>query len=385
MILIAPDSFKESFTALEVSSFIYQAMINEGISAENIRTIPLSDGGDGFTQSLFQQLKHRYEWVYCDSFDALGRPIKDRYLWNKDQKIALLEMASSCGLSRIAVHERDPFNTSTFGVGKTFLHALKKRAKKIVLGLGGSATNDGGSGFLQALGLKARDQQNRLIKRLTNSKLDQISRIDDSEIQILFKRHSPIIIGATDVQNLLLGNNGATHVFAQQKGANKTDVERLETSISMWDKLLSESNTSQNLATVAGSGAAGGLGYALLNLPKAELHSGFKTFINLCNMQNLINNVHIIITAEGKMDLQSLEGKAPFALMKFAKSQNQNITVVAISATETDFKAELKSAGFDLIYDLNSSKLDLKDAKKQTKKRMEQLIAQLVQSGILTA
>lgn len=303
--LIAPDKFKGSLTAVEAAHAI-AAGIRRIDPDALLDLCPIADGGEGFMETLISTLHGK--WISCPAVDPLGRAIESRYVLAETTAglTAILEMAETAGLWRLRAAERDPLHTTTRGVGLQIAHAISEHGvRRIILGLGGSATNDGGCGMAAALGIDFIGEADPKPSNLINVRhIDIKSRIT-----------LPEIIAACDVDNPLLGPRGATAVFSAQKGASAQDQVILETAIT---RLVTLSG-GEAAALIPGAGAAGGLGFGLLHFTGARLISGFDLLAGLLNLESRILAADHVITGEGSLDHQSLGGKGPVALARLAK------------------------------------------------------------------
>ncbi len=307
-ILIAPDKFKGSLTALEAAQAMAEGVRDIEPDAE-IDLCPIADGGEGFMEALQPALDGR--WVDTPAVDARGRPISSRYLLadTEDGPVAVIEMAATAGIARLAGNERDPLTATTRGVGMQVADAVGKHGvTRIVLGLGGSATNDGGCGLAAALGVRFLDADGKEVDPIP-AHLGRVTRIDDSQ-----RPELPPVTVACDVDNPLLGPRGATAVFSPQKGATPADQQILEAALTR----LVELADAEKAATTAGAGAAGGLGFGLLHFAQAKLVPGFDLLADLLDFDQRIAKADLILTGEGSLDAQSLGGKGPVALARRA-------------------------------------------------------------------
>lgn len=305
--LIAPDKFKGSLTAPEAAAAMAEGIRRIEPEAE-LDLCPIADGGEGFMESLVSALAGK--WIPCPAVDALGRAIESRYVLAETPQglTAVLEMAETAGLWRLSPGERDPLHATTRGVGMQMAHAISEhQVARIILGLGGSATNDGGCGMAAALGVNFMPEDN----------LTSIRRVDSTTRIAL-----PEIIAACDVDNPLLGPRGATAVFSTQKGATPEDQVALEAALV---RLVAASG-GEAAAETPGAGAAGGLGFGLLHFAGARLMSGFDLLAGLLDLENRIKAADHVITGEGSIDHQSLGGKGPVALARLARSLSVPVT-----------------------------------------------------------
>ena len=314
--LIAPDKFKGSLSAPEAAAAIAAGILRREPDAL-IDSCPIADGGEGFMETLATTLNG--QWIHCPAVDALGRAIDSRYVLAKipEGPTAILEMAETAGLWRLIAGERNPLLATTQGVGMQIAHAISEHAvTRIILGIGGSATNDGGSGMAAALGVYFLGENGEEIGRIP-SDLTDLRRIDTSHRITL-----PEIVAACDVDNPLLGPRGATAVFSTQKGATPDDKIALETALAH----LVAISGGEIAANIPGAGAAGGLGFGLLHFAGARLISGFDLLAGLLDLGNRIKLADHVITGEGSIDHQSLGGKGPVALARLANSLSVPVT-----------------------------------------------------------
>ncbi|MEO7101329.1 MAG: glycerate kinase [Luteolibacter sp.] len=314
--LIAPDKFKGSLSASEAADAI-AAGVRRNFPDAELDLCPIADGGEGFMATLAPTLNAR--WITCPASDPLGRVIESRYLLADTPTglTAILEMAETSGLWRLTAAERNPLLTSTKGTGEQIAHAIRQHGvMRVILGIGGSATNDGGIGMAAALGVIFLGENGAMMDP-NPSKLMEIRRVDLKDRLPL-----PEIIAACDVENPLLGPNGATAVFSKQKGAGAADQILLEAALA---HLVSVSG-GETAADTPGAGAAGGLGFGLLHFAGARLFSGFDLLADLLNLKSRIAAADHVITGEGSIDHQSLSGKGPVALAKMARDLGKPVT-----------------------------------------------------------
>lgn len=332
--LVCVDSFKGSLTSFEAGRAICDGIEAEGGKAE---LCPLADGGEGTVEALSALDGAKKREIYVSN--PLMRKIKCEYLILNDE-IAIMEMASACGLYLLAREEQNPLYTTTYGLGEMILDALNLGIRDFIIGIGGSATNDGGSGMLSCLGVKLLDKDGNQVRQgniglLDVEKIDisgMDKRISDSKFKI-----------ACDVKNTLLGKNGATYVFSRQKGACEDDLVMLEDALRGFGvktkEVLPEADYEKE-----GTGAAGGLGFGLLSYLNAELLPGAELIIEKTGLEEKIKNCDALVTGEGKLDSQSLMGKAPYTVAKLGKKHGKK-TVAVCGIIEN-------SSGLSRIFDL---------------------------------
>ncbi len=325
-ILIAPDKFKGTLDAREVAQNIAKGL-RDVLSDADIEIIPMADGGEGTAEAICDA--RGCSWVQCKAHDPLGREIYARYGWIDQEKLAVTEMSEAAGMRRLSESERDPIRATTFGVGEMLLDATKRGANEIVIGLGGSATNDGGFGMARALGFRFLGAGDREIKRVVELAL--LERIQRPKGREELKRRR--IIAAVDVKNPLLGENGATQVFGPQKGASKSDLDNLERALTrLADVVATEFGF--DYRDEAGAGAAGGLGFGLLSFCDATIRPGFQVVAEAVGLELKMKDVDVVITGEGSLDRQTLEGKTPVGVARLARKFGKPVFAFVGRATK---------------------------------------------------
>jgi glycerate kinase len=331
-IVIAPDSYKGSLSATEVCDIVEGAILKIMPTAEIVK-IPLSDGGEGLVEVL---VRHQAgEMVRIRTKDPLFREITAAYgILNGG--VAVIEMSAASGLPLLAPDEHNPLKTSTYGTGEMIADAINRGCRKIILGLGGSATNDGGLGVANALGVRFYDQNMELLAPIGEN-LNRVTTIDTSLMEPLLQEVEIII--ACDVENVLCGIQGAAAIYGPQKGANSEMVAFLDQGLQTFGRLL-ENKTAKNLVALKGIGAGGGMALPLVALLKAQLKSGLDIVLDQIEFDSVISGADMIITGEGKTDAQSVMGKVISGVGK--RGKKQNIPVVVISGSLDD--------GYEVIY-----------------------------------
>jgi glycerate kinase len=305
-ILIAPDKFKGSLTADEVAEII-AAGLRDVLRDVQINILPMADGGEGTAEAICNALGGT--WVNCRAHDPLGREIEARYAWIDLQKLAVVEMSETAGMRRLRCNERNVDLATTFGLGEMMLDAARRGANEIMVGLGGSATNDGGFGMARALGFRFdyEPEHERVSDLLA---LVAIRRPDTSQL--------PKIIAAVDVRNPLLGPNGATRVFGPQKGATPDNIDVLEQALTRLADIVAK-EFGFDYRNEAGAGAAGGLGFGLMSFCGAKIRPGFDVVAEAVGLDAKLRDVDVVITGEGSLDRQTLEGKTPAGIARLAR------------------------------------------------------------------
>lgn len=316
-VLIAPDKFKGSLDAAAVAEQIARG-IRDVASDAKVTLAPIADGGEGTAEAIFSAAGA--EWIACSAHDALGRSVEARYLWLPEITTVVIEMSEAGGLRRLHETERDPLCASTFGVGEMIRDSLRFAPHEIVVGLGGSATNDGGSGMARALGYHFFAEE----KELTNgpAELRQLTRIVQPAA-----RNLPKMIAAVDVNNPLLGERGATRVFGPQKGVTEDQMPRLERALTRLAEVVAR-EFGHDFRGAPGAGAAGGLGFGLLAFCNAELRSGFDVVAETIKLEEKIARSDLVITGEGRLDAQTLHGKGPAGVARLARKLNKPIYAI---------------------------------------------------------
>ena len=310
-VLLAPDSFKGSLSAIEFCDIAKQVIETIHPQAK-VLSYPMSDGGEGFVDSFVYAgvAEKQSLWVS----DALGKKTKAMFAWQPDNQTAIIEMAQASGLPKIRPSERNPLQTHTYGTGQIIQAALDLGAKKIVLGLGGSATNEGGAGALQALGVELLNSEGQEIglggQALT--KLASIGKIPEHLMDIEWQL-------ACDVTNPLLGEHGATAIFGPQKGVNPNNYNQLETGLENWARVI-ESKTGHNIREIEGAGAAGGMAGGFIGILNASVTPGFDVLNQTLKLEKIFDKkpIDLVITGEGKIDTQTRFGKLPMRIAQLA-------------------------------------------------------------------
>jgi len=352
-IVIAPDSFKGSLSAKEVADAIEKGInkLNKNIT---VQKIPMADGGEGTVQALVDGTGGKI--ISTRVFDPLMREINSFYGILGDNKTAVIEMSAASGLPLISMEERNPLLTTTFGTGQLFLHALEQGCRNFIIGIGGSATNDGGFGMMKALGVKLLDINGEDIG-LGGGALERLSFIDISNLDPRIKEC--IITVACDVDNPLCGIRGASNVFGPQKGATPEMIVTLDKNLKLYSEII-EDQLGVSIINTPGSGAAGGLGGGLLAFLNAKLKSGIDIVIETTNLEAYIKNADLIITGEGSIDYQTQFGKTPFGVAKLG--EKYNIPVIALAGSIGKGADVLYNKGFHSIFSIVNKPMTLEEA-----------------------
>jgi glycerate kinase len=319
-ILIAPDSFKGSNGSVAVSDWIATGVKKVFPSAEIIK-IPIADGGEGTVEALVLGAGGTFH--QAEVTGPMGKPVSASY-GILSSGIGVIEMASASGLPLVPENERNPLNATTFGVGELILEVLDRGCASIIIGLGGSATNDGGVGMAQALGVSFKDKGGRELE-LGASQIAELATVDTSGMSARLSCASIVI--ASDVNSPLYGPKGASKVFGPQKGADENMVKELDSALAKLADIV-KSQLDIDIADTPGAGAAGGLGYGLMAFCGAKMKPGIETVMDSVGMDDLLDGCDLVITGEGKIDGQSIFGKAPIGVAQRAKKYG--VPVLAI-------------------------------------------------------
>lgn len=377
-IVIAPDSFKESLTALEIADIVaqgFQSVFPDAICSK----IPVADGGEGTLQAIVDAKKGRF--ISTNVHDPLNRPITAQYGMIENDSIAIIEMATASGLTLLSINERNPLITTTYGTGELIRHALDNGARKIILAIGGSATNDGGAGMLQALGAQFLDHNHQALPS-GGAALQNLSSIDLSQLDERLQSCEFEI--ACDVDNPLVGERGASAIFGPQKGATETQVQILDKALDHYADIV-EKLYQQDHRFIAGAGAAGGMGFAALAFLNGALKPGINIVMQAVNLEEAIQQADLVITGEGKIDRQTVFGKTPIGVTKIAKKFGK--PVIGIAGSLGADAHHVHDHGIDAIFTITQRPESLEKALQDTAENLLSLsrnIATLYQLGMKT-
>ena len=352
-IVIAPDSYKESLSALQVAEEI-EAGFREVLPDAEYLKLPMADGGEGTVAAMVASTGGSL--LESDVTGPLGEAVKACYGLTGDGKTAIIEMASASGLALVAANLRNPLETTTFGTGELIRAALDAGARHLVIGIGGSATNDGGTGMLQALGVKLLDHDGRQIG-FGGGSLAHLDRIDISGMDQRLKECT--IEAACDVNNPLTGPKGASRIFGPQKGATAEMVAQLDANLSRYAGLINR-DLSVQVDSVPGAGAAGGMGAALMAFFGAKLRPGIEIVVETVGLEAIIKDADLVITGEGRIDSQSIHGKTPIGVAAVAKRYGKPVIGIAGSLSyDVDVVHEY---GIDAVFSVLSQVGTLEEA-----------------------
>lgn len=356
-IVVAIDSFKGSLSSLEAGTAIKNGIHLADPSAD-IHICPLADGGEGTLDALVQSLGGKKRSIQVTG--PLGESVEAKYGILSDQKTAILEIASAAGLTLVPEEKRNPLHTTSFGIGEMIKDTISQGCRQFIVGLGGSATNDGGIGMLQALGFELLDASGQPVpfgaKGLENftaiSHCNVLPELADCQFQI-----------ACDVKNPLYGNDGCSYVFGPQKGATPTMAEKMDQWMIRYAQVVKKTYPEKAHPLFPGAGAAGGLGFAFLTFTNATLASGIQIILEQIGAEALIRDADLIITGEGKLDEQTAMGKAPMGIASLAKKYRK--PVIAFSGCASHDAGVCNKYGIDAFFPILRSPCTLAEAMKK--------------------
>lgn len=358
--ILVPDSFKGTLSAIEVCN-IMKSSIKNLYKDENIISVPVADGGEGTVDAFLYALggEKKSVWV-SDAFNE--QKILAHYAMLKDN-IAVIEMAACAGLPLVK-NRLEPDKTTTFGVGELIVDAINSGAKKIILGLGGSATNDGGCGMAAALGVKFKDEQDQKFIP-TGGTLSQIYKIDMNNIYSKIKDIE--FISMCDVDNPLCGRLGASAVFAPQKGADEDMVKSLDEGLAHLAKIIKR-DLHIEVKDIKGAGAAGGLGAGSIAFLQSKLTKGIDVILDTINFDELVSKADIVFTGEGKFDSQSLHGKVVMGVAN--RSQKYKTPVIVVTGAIGENIQEAYNKGITAIFSINKEPMEFSKSALKSKENM---------------
>ncbi|WP_340373089.1 glycerate kinase [Peribacillus sp. FSL E2-0218] len=339
-VVIAPDSFKESLPADEVARAIQAGFLSIFPQAE-YHLLPIADGGEGTLQALVSAHNGSIESVFVTG--PLGIPVEAKIAFSNDGKTAFIEMAEACGLHLVPMGRRNPLHTTSFGVGELMLHALNHGAAELIIGVGGSSTNDGGVGMASALGYEFFDEQGKQVEGIGKD-LFHITSLSDRNRD---RRLDTVkIIVAADVDNPLTGRDGATYIYGPQKGLPKEMLNEMDQAMGRFHQIAG-SYMGTDVSSLPGSGAGGGMGAGLLLFTGAQIKKGIDLVLEHLKMKEICQDADIVIVGEGKIDSQTIYGKAPAGVAKCAPRKAK---VIAICGSVGEGSEALYDHGFDAIF-----------------------------------
>ncbi|MGQ7869119.1 glycerate kinase [Sunxiuqinia sp. sy24] len=352
-ILLAPDSFKDCLSATEVARHMAEGIKRVDKYAE-IRSIPVADGGEGFVQTMLAM--EGGQQISCRVTDPLGREIDASYGMLDNGLTAVIEMATASGIELLSSEDRNPLTTTTRGTGQLMKDAMRRGSRKLIIGIGGSATNDGGTGMARALGYHFLDQTNQEITE-GGGHLDQLRHIDQSSVLPILKQTE--IVVACDVNNPLIGPNGASAVYGPQKGATPQMVSQLDKNLTHL-ALIIQKDLQLDLSQLPGGGAAGGLGAGLVAFAGAMLRPGFSIISEQTGLEQAIIEADLVFTGEGKIDHQTKQGKTPWGVVQLSRKYGK--PCIGFAGLLGDRYHELYHEGFSSLFALPNGPLSLEES-----------------------
>jgi glycerate kinase len=368
-IVLAPDSFKGSLSSTEAAEAMARG-VRKVLPEAELVLLPLSDGGEGLVESLV--VASRGEVVECEVTGPLGTPVKAKLGLMGGGKTAVIEMAQASGLILVPEEERNPLVTTTFGTGELIAKALDLGCEHLIIGIGGSATNDGGMGMAQALGARFLDEQGELL----GSGGAELARLAEIDVSRRDPRLDEVRIEvACDVTNPLTGPQGASHIYGPQKGATPEMVELLDAALNRYDQILKR-DLGKDVGRIPGAGAAGGLGAGLMALLGGKLVSGIELVLDVLDFEGKAEGADLVLTGEGRFDGQSAYGKVPMGVAK--RSRALDIPVVVIAGTVLPSAEVLHSEGVTAYFSILNRPLSLKEAMEDAAELLEQQTAQVI-------
>jgi glycerate kinase len=354
-VVVAVDSLKGSLSSMEAGNAVREGVLLAHPDAEVI-VRPLADGGEGTTDALIEGLGG--ERIHVTVTGPLKKPVSAYYGYLKETNTAIIEMASAAGIVLVSEEEKDPMTATTFGVGELILNAVEKGCRNFIIGIGGSATNDGGIGMLQALGYVFLDQNSQNTGQ-GGQALGKVAEINTDHVHKLLKECTFQV--ACDVNNPLCGENGATYIYGPQKGVTEQMKAKLDQDMLHFSQITS-THLGNNFAQSEGAGAAGGLGFAFLSYLGAKLTPGIELILNAVNLESVIKDADYVVTGEGRLDHQTAMGKAPVGVASLAKKYN--IKVLAFAGGVTKGAIACNQAGIDAFFPIVRGVTTLDEAMK---------------------
>ncbi len=352
-IVIATDSFKGSLSSMEAGTAIAEGIRRTDAHC-HIQICPLADGGEGTVDALVQNLNGSLQ--YTTVTGPLGHPVNCVYGIVEKSKTAIIEMSAAAGITLLSKKDRNPLHTTTYGVGELINDAIQKGCRHFIVGIGGSATNDGGIGMLQALGYGLLDQQGKQVPFGAKG-LELIAAITDAHVPTVLKECTFRI--ACDVTTILCGQNGCSAVFGPQKGATAAMIAQMDKGLSHYAALASQNYPKANPCQ-AGTGAAGGLGFSFLTFTNAVLESGVQIVMQETKLEKYIEKADLVITGEGLLDAQTSLGKVPIGVAKLAKKYK--LPVIAFAGGVTNDAIDCTRNGIDAFFPILRNIISLEDA-----------------------
>jgi len=367
-IVIAPDSFKESMTSLEAAMAIEKGFKKVLPNEEYIK-VPMADGGEGTVQSIIDATGGSFKTEAVKG--PLGEPLEAQYGLTGDKKVAVIEMAASSGLDKVEPSDRNPLKTSTYGFGELIHSALDEGVEEIILGIGGSATNDGGAGMIMSLGGKLLDKDEKNIIP-TGEGLKELQFIDISDMHPRIKDVTFRV--ACDVDNPLTGPNGASYIYGPQKGGDSKMLEQLDKNLAHYAEVV-QKQMETDIDSPSGAGAAGGLGAGLLGFLNAKLQRGGDLLVEMLSLEDALKGADLLITGEGSINHQTRFGKTPVAVSHVGKKLN--IPTIALAGSLNEGYESIYKEGIDAAFSIIPQLSSLETVLANGKENLETLSANI--------
>ncbi|MDZ4858182.1 MAG: glycerate kinase [Candidatus Hydrogenedentes bacterium] len=361
-VVVAPDSFKECLSAARVAAAIAAGVLR-AVPAADVVCMPMADGGEGTVDALVNATRGTFHTTRVSG--PLGMQVDAIWGMLGDGDTAVIEMAAASGLALVARNERDPRIASTRGTGELMRAALDRGVSRMILGLGGSATNDGGAGMAQALGYSLRDASGAELSP-GGAALAELETIDASQVHPRLERCQVHV--ACDVTNPLCGPSGSSRVYGPQKGATPEIVEQLDAALSRYAQII-ERHFGLDVARIPGAGAAGGIGAGLMAFANGRLRSGLELVADACGLEDAVRGVDLVITGEGCIDAQTVHGKTPVGVARIAK--RHRVPVVAVAGALGDGYQAVYSEGIDAVFSIATGPMPLEESIARAEKLLE--------------
>lgn len=370
-VIVGMDSFKGSLSSVNANLSVKNG-IKRVYPDAAVKSFAMADGGEGTVETLVDGMQG--SMIETTVTGPLGMKMQSSYGLVRDEQLAIIEIAAACGITLLSKEELNPRVTTTYGVGELINHSFNEGARKFIIGLGGSATNDGGVGMLQAMGYEFLGADGREIK-FGGEYLSQIHTINKTMASEKFKDCEFRV--ACDVSNILYGDKGATYVFGPQKGADSEMLKMLDDNLKHYAEITSK-EMNIDITNIEGGGAAGGLGAAFHGYLNGHLESGVELIMDVLGVEEELKNANLVITGEGQLDAQTTMGKVPAGMANLAKKYN--IPVIAVGGSLTEDAYELNQYGIDAVFSIQISPVSIEKAMEgeRTQKNIEKTVEQVM-------
>lgn len=372
-VIVGMDSFKGSLSSVDANQAVENG-IRKVFSDAVVKSFAMADGGEGTAETLVDGMNGSL--VQVSVTGPLGAPVESAYGLIKDERLAIIEVATACGLTLLSKDQLNPLMTTTYGVGELINHAYNNGARQFIIGLGGSATNDGGVGMLQALGYEFVDADGEALG-LGGGSLSSIHSINETTGSARFKDCEFRV--ACDVTNVLYGERGASYVFGPQKGADKDMLRVLDAGLKHYADFTAKEMDIE-ISNITGGGAAGGLGAAFHGYLNGQLESGVKLIMDVLVVESEMKNADLVITGEGRIDAQTSMGKVPAGMAGLAGKYN--VPIIAVGGSLTDDAYNLNHHGINALFSIQPGPVSVEEAmdSKRTRTNIEKTIEQIMRT-----